>query len=1253
VVGNGTVVGNATAAVTLSGATFYTLALGVNASALRDALHAASAASGVELRVSDMWVTTTATLQRLDPATADAVRFDESIAAHTAAAVIAAALEISSERVSIGEPEFNAAGWSVELTVQGFKGQVAAVGAAAETLSAPSTVAALAAALASLLCDARGETCAAADAALSPPTVVAIAVPYGRVPTLPPVSGLHLSPPPPGPMPNLDDPACSVTLGLVLSGFDNIGTFEMSALHTTVNTWAAMAAPGPPQPAVATSLVDISLVHSAALSGGAAASADDVASAFTEGLAEYLHVSMQRITLGDPAEAAATAAAAASGRALLAADGVLQFTVSGFGDHAELAEEYVEAVQNAITKASGALDMRLAALGVTSALLTDATAKASLALRVTLHFATAEGAQAGAALLSERIADGSLAAVLVPLAPGIRVVAVQSVVPANDPTTPAMPPPVSPTAPAGSPPLVVVDGTPPAAAAAPPPPPAPVVASAEPPAAFNPPPSPPAVTASPPTRTPEAPPPPPTPAAASPPPSPGKSGSPPESEPTRSPPPPSPPPPAPSPPPPPVGTPVVSSPPPRPSPPPGPSPPPPPVGTPVVPSPPPPLPVPPASPSPSPPPPNPPGVTNPPPSPAPPPPPPPAPPPPAPPPTTDRAIGSDPTGSSVTVGVSLDGIGDPSQLDTAELMRVLAAGASSSAGGAGVPRAVAEITDFPVSASMTLTGFTGTSLNTEQAAAFTGGLATSLGVATSRIELLTPLAAARLAARAAARSVSTRIADTRAASVARARMAAVSHGRRLASHEHDDAGARSLMGTDLVVAFTISGFGANAAAASSIMTAITTSAVASDSPILASLAAAGVTVTLEIAMAPIASVTIAITLEYDSPEAAAAGAAAVTEAISGGGMAAELAAVSPSLSVNAIDVQQEVGSPPAPATTDTSAAAPGGSPSGTGTGTGTGTFTPGTITHTPGTVTPGTTFTPDTVTAAPALEAVDPLARVRVRDDDRRTIAIAVSLTVGAVVIIAVLVLARLSRADARAQAEAVARLLDKHAPFGKHVDDDDDTSPVGRKSSLRRATTPIGGTRPSSALTQASNSTRRAGIANLVAAADADAQRAANNSAGSSRGGSRLDTLDPFASRHAQLLAIAVDADEQDFGATPDAMQGEGMRPPNSIWSINAARTSAITPFATRAQMLGALVYAPPPGAARASINSAGSDMGPLDGASLPRRTPRTSGWRAPAQLGGGAEDDEATPRNGGGRELRSNSMRVRRSSLSTGEQY
>jgi hypothetical protein len=409
---------------------------------------------------------------------------------------------------------------------------------------------------------------------------------------------------------------------------------------------------------------------------------------------------------------------------------------------------------------------------------------------------------------------------------------------------------------------------------------------------------------------------------------------------------------------------------------------------------------------------------------------------------------SDP--NSVTQGVSLSGLGNPAAVNTSALLTALAHGAAASSAaatgtpGAAPPRAVAEIVDFPVTASMTLSGFSGTSLSPSQATAFTGGLAVSLGVMPSRITLITPVAA------------------TRAFTLSKSKSVTAAGGRRLLA--------------DLEVAFTVSGFGADGAAAAATMTVISTSAVASDSPVMASLAAVGVPVTLRIATAPSASVTVAITLQYDSPEAAAAGASAVSDAISGGALAGAIADVVPSITLEPSVLPELPAAPPPPGAT-----------------------TPAPVASSP----PPPVASPPASVPQMAPAAAATTVSTPDGSNKQRTVALAVSLAVGLVIILLGAVLTAVSRATARrarAQADALAAEDAKLAPA------DELAARRPRRTSSVRASEP----------------TRRNSLLGVVVD-DSEEEEARTSTRSLNR--AHLSSVTPYVSR-TQLLGALVGAD-------------------------------------------------------------------------------------------------------------------------------
>jgi hypothetical protein len=510
---------------------------------------------------------------------------------------------------------------------------------------------------------------------------------------------------------------------------------------------------------------------------------------------------------------------------------------------------------------------------------------------------------------------------------------------------------------------------------------------------------------------------------------------------------------------------------------------------------------------------------------------------------------------------------------------------------------------------MMLEGFSGTALSAAHATAFTAGLANSLGIDTSRVELLSPAAAARVAARSAARSISARvISSPRTATPVAADAAAAA----------TPAGRRRLL-SGLEVAFTISGFGTNAAAASSAMAAISSSAVSADSSVISSLAAAGMAVTLRIAMVPSASVTVAITIQYASAEEAAAGAAAVSDAISGGALADQLSAIAPSLSLEAAVLPDPPPPPPAPATPP---------------------LPPDSVPA--GASPPVAPDTPPASTAPPPAEldghtAANAAATTVKPSDERRTVAIAVSLTLGAVIIIVGAVLTSLSHA--RRRDAAAAALLEKEggSPRG------------GVRRSLRRG----------------APSRENSGAAGLVPTRHSSLLSEASldgSERSSQRGTTRLASLDPYAPRRTRLLAVAVDADDDDLGYAPpeepqehlsvlQTTQRDSLVEPrdSTRWITNTPRVNPVT----RGEGLGVLTGCEEEEAAAAQVD--GYDA--LSPRAAEHGTPRSSAWRAPAQLGGEAEEaddgEERAPRasSGGRPGLRSNSgtTRVRRRSSVT----
>jgi hypothetical protein len=296
------------------------------------------------------------------------------------------------------------------------------------------------------------------------------------------------------------------------------------------------------------------------------------------------------------------------------------------------------------------------------------------------------------------------------------------------------------------------------------------------------------------------------------------------------------------------------------------------------------------------------------------------------------------------------------------------------------------------------------------------------------------------------------------------------------------------------------------------------------------------------------------------------------------------------------------------------------------------------------------------------------------RQDNRRTVAIVVSTTVGAAVIVAGAVLTAVARAHKAKMQEQAASMRDKIAGF-----DDDPSSPRRpRKTSSRRISALESGTAkaPSregsrvASLAAGKTSARAEALLGVLASADGGDLPERNDSGSlhiaktsSGRAGalmaqhddaepastgtlptkksSRLEQLNPLANRAEQLIAVATDAHEEE--ADPERGAAGG-----AIWGrINSGRKS-ITAMATPAAVLDALLgtdLAPPEPAVEPVDEAAAAA-----GVDLPRRTPRNSAWRAPPQLSGSGEDDDAaTPR---ATVPRANSMRVRRNSQAPSSQ-
>ncbi len=208
------------AAVYLEGAAFFSLAGGVDVDLLRAALAAAAAARGAELRIVDIWLSTALTLTGLSSSSAASVGFEPATAVGVAVAFLASALGVPPDRITAFAPSYEPSGWRVELAVTGFEGYIADVNAAAAIVADPRTAQALGIALASLMCTAGGQACVAAEAALAPPGVRAVALEFGA-------STADL----PLPTPQLDDLALTATLGVVFSGFGARSAAQLCAIR--------------------------------------------------------------------------------------------------------------------------------------------------------------------------------------------------------------------------------------------------------------------------------------------------------------------------------------------------------------------------------------------------------------------------------------------------------------------------------------------------------------------------------------------------------------------------------------------------------------------------------------------------------------------------------------------------------------------------------------------------------------------------------------------------------------------------------------------------------------------------------------------------------------------------------------------------------------------------------------------------------------------------------------------------------------
>ena len=511
--------------------------------------------------------------------------------------------------------------------------------------------------------------------------------------------------------------------------------------------------------------------------------------------------------------------------------------------------------------------------------------------------------------------------------------------------------------------------------------------------------------------------------------------------------------------------------------------------------------------------------------------------------------------SSVTLGLSFSGVTDPGALDLSSLTAALSAGAiataqggsstsagSGSAGGSASssppPTAVVTIVDIPVTASITLNGFTGTSLTPDESVAVTAGLAQSLGVDPSRVTILVGNSSSVAAQRSAILASETRMA-TRAANIGvalqRAAVAALSGGRRR-------------LQSGLSITFIVTGFGANNTAAASAITAINNVASNPSSPVVQQLAATGVAVTVAISEPPSASISVAITLVYSSPAAAAAGQAAVTAAIasdpssggnstsggsgSGSGSVTStfmsaLAAVAPQLQLAA--VQLPTPSPPPPGAPGTPTSSPPPAPATSG-GVGTPVSgTPPSMAGTPasgrppitgaspppsgsGTAPGGTTTPTPTAGGLPGLGGTGSASSKSSPSSTSgiNGVIVAVSVSAGAIIILVAGYIAyRIQRKDRLAREAAANRLI----------------------QALGTGEVPVkGGRRGGGGGGVAAPSSRRGllGMGGRSRIAPTDMPDEDDHDA-QTQTGSRFAQLDPYAARLQQMLALAADAADGD----------------------------------------------------------------------------------------------------------------------------
>ena len=566
--------------------------------------------------------------------------------------------------------------------------------------------------------------------------------------------------------------------------------------------------------------------------------------------------------------------------------------------------------------------------------------------------------------------------------------------------------------------------------------------------------------------------------------------------------------------------------------------------------------------------------------------PPPAPGHPAPPtPAVDRTVGNS---NSVTLGLSFSGVTNPAALDLTSLKAALTAGALATASGgsngtstasgdsgtnstsaAPPPQVVVTIVDIPVTASITLTGFTGTYLTPNQSTAITNGLAQSLGVDASRIQLLTGSGAT--AQRSAILNNFARSVATRAANVGvNLQRAAVLRGTNL---------GRRLAQSGLSVTFIVTGFGSNTSAAASAITAINAVASSPSSPVVQQLAATGVTVSVALSEPPSASVAVAITLVYSSPAAAAAGQAVVNAAVgtssssgssgtssgSGGSITATfmsaIASVAPQLQLAAVQLPTSSPPPPVAAGSDTVSSSPpppastahpiaGSPPTSTPAGSPPpgSSAPPGVVPGTPASTLPSSSSPPASTTGSggsgnaggSGFPATTPPVTTGGGGGGGggggvNAVIVAVSVAAGAVVILASGTIAyRIQRKDRLAREAAAQRLVE----------------------ALGTGEVPVKGARRASGDGMPSATKGIGRGRNRIA--PVDAQDEDEDDAPSGGPVSRFDDLDPYAARLKQMLALAADGTEEDVRRQGGAGDPYASRLKRLLTGSGAARPSA-----------------------------------------------------------------------------------------------